>query len=55
MLDSVDVEEHEGQLYCKFCYERKLGPKEAGVSWLGALMSSGRPDPLKIMIAAIFI
>jgi len=30
MLDSVNVAEHEGQLFCKICYGRKHGPKGYG-------------------------
>ncbi|OQV15836.1 putative Muscle LIM protein Mlp84B [Hypsibius exemplaris] len=30
MLDSVNVAEHDGHLYCKVCYGRKHGPKGYG-------------------------
>lgn len=30
LLDSVNVAEHEGMLYCRICYGRKHGPKGYG-------------------------
>jgi len=30
MLDSTNVAEHEGEIFCKSCHARKFGPKGYG-------------------------